>query len=315
MSIKIRSFGGPIVWLFRKYNSELTSKIALSFAAFCYKRHIKAYIDYYERQDEKPFFQNCMIETINRCNGTCEFCPANKKDESRPFKKMTEKMYYGIIQQLREINWHGKLYLNINNEPFIDVRLIKFAKYAKEQIPEIQTAVITNGTLLSLEKLDEMPGAIDEIVINDYGDKYILSKQHKNIYKYVKKNPKRFSNMSITINRRYGKEILATRAGNAPNKPKKNSTIDSPCIYPFLDFLIYPDGQVGMCCNDCKEISGFGNITKNSLLEIWHNKKFENLRSIMKSGRSSYSFCRDCDVVDVGEREAFIKEFLKNRSI
>lgn len=101
---------------------------------------------------------------------------------------------------------------------------------------------------------------------------------------------------------------MATRAGKAPNKPKKNNRINNPCIYPYTDLVIFPDGEVGMCCNDCFEETHFGNVRDNSLVEVWNNEKFTDLRNKMRNGRDSYLFCKECDVVDAGGREKLIKE-------
>ncbi len=311
MPVKIRSFGGPVTWALRKYHSDFTSKVMLSFTARQYSKSINSYIQYFITQEKPPVFANCMIETLNRCNGTCEFCPANRKDESRPLKKMPEEMFYDIIRQLRQMCWNGRIYLNINNEPFLDKRILTFAWYAKKELPDIPITIISNGTLLTLEKMNEMAGLIDELILNDYSDTYVLSGVHRAIYRHVKRHKNRFRQMHVTINRRYSREILATRAGSAPNKPLKNNTIDAPSIYPFLDLLIFPDGMVGMCCNDCKEITDFGNVTKNTLLEIWNNEKFNELRKAMTAGRSAYPFCTECDVVDAGEREEFIRRTLR----
>ena len=70
--------------------------------------------------------------------------------------------------------------------------------------------------------------------------------------------------------------------------------------------------MIGMCCNDCKEISDFGNVTKKTLLEIWTNEKFLKLRNSMMKGRNIYPFCRECDVVDAGGREKQIKQLKKS---
>ncbi len=312
MSIRIRSFGGPIIWMLRKHHSEFTSKVMLSYTAKQYNTLIGKYIAYFKSQETPPVFANCMVETMNRCNGTCEFCPANIHDEVRPFKKMPQELFENIIQQLKEHQWHGKLWLSINNEPFMDTRILEFANYAKEQLGEVEIALFSNGSLLTPEKMDEMVGKIDEITINDYSEKYALSERHKAIYDHVKKHPDRFKDMRITINRRYKKEILATRAGSAPNKPTKNNNVDTPCIYPFLDFLIFPDGKVGMCCNDCKEISNFGDVTQESIFDIWKNTKYQALRQAMIRGhRSFYAFCKECDVVDAGGREQQIKAYME----
>ena len=70
--------------------------------------------------------------------------------------------------------------------------------------------------------------------------------------------------------------------------------------------IIFPDGQVGMCCNDCKEITNFGNAESENLFDIWRNEKFKALREAMRKGRDNYGFCRECDVVDAGSREKVI---------
>lgn len=307
--VKINSFGGPLIWLLRKYRSTFTSRIMLKYVAGRYSDITEKYIEWFMRQKEPPLFFNVMIETVNRCNGKCEFCPANSRDEKRTYKKMTEECFYNIVAQLQGLNWHGKLFMCVNNEPFIDKRIIDFSKYVKEYLPEIQIVVISNGTLLTLKIMDELSGGVDQIVINDYSEKYRLSEKHKSIYKHVKKYRSRFSDMKITLNRRYTKEILATRAGSAPNKPKKNMNISIPCLYPFTDLIIFPDGKVGMCCNDCFEVTDFGNVNNQDLKAIWEGIEFTKVREAMIEGRN-YLFCKECDVLDAGERENEIRRVM-----
>ena len=311
MSVKINSFGGPLIWFFRKYYSNVTSKIMLKFVSNRYSKTADRYIRYFLSQDTPPLFQNVMLETINRCNGTCEFCPASKYTETRPYMKMPDEIYYKIIRQLKDIGWSGKLFMCVNNEPFMDKRIMEFSKYAKETIPGVSIAMISNGTLLTIEKMDAMAGIVDQIVINDYSEKYALSDTHRKIYQHIKGHPDRFASMNIVINRRYSKEVLATRAGNAPNKPIKNVEVNCPCVYPFTDLIIFPNGKVGICCNDCKEITDFGDVNQDSLIDIWKNDKFQKLRQAMTSGRMHYKFCEECDVLDAGERERYITELMR----
>lgn len=314
MAIRINNFGGPVVWMLRKHCSEFTSRIMLEAVSKRYSKNTDKFIRSFLEQEEPPMFRNVMIETINRCNGSCEFCPANKNAESRPFKRMADDMYHGIIDELSRIGWKGKLFLCVNNEPFIDNRIMDFSRYAKSVIPQVSIAMISNGTLLTVEKLDEMVGVVDQLTINDYSDKYVLTEGISAIYKYIRKHSDKFSGMNIVINRRYDKEILATRAGNAPNKKKKNVKVNTACLYPFTDLIIFPDGQVGMCCNDCMEVSHFGDISKDNLLDIWKNEKFQLLRKAVSTSREKYGFCKECDVIDAGEREEYIKRWLEERS-
>lgn len=50
-----------------------------------YQRHCKNRLKEGLLNDEFPLFKNIEIETINRCNGSCSFCPVNKKENQRPF--------------------------------------------------------------------------------------------------------------------------------------------------------------------------------------------------------------------------------------
>ena len=302
MSIKINSFGGPLVWLIRKYHSDFSSKIMLTVTEFARRKQISGYIDWFYSQPTTPDFKFLMLETINRCNGKCSFCPASVDAEKRAFKRMEDAMIHKIFSELSETGWSGDVFLNVNNEPFIDTRILRIAR----QFHELELGgvrIITNGTLLAVEKLQEIAEVADELIINDYSEQYRLTENIKQIYEYVKRNKQLFKNINIVINRRYSKEVLATRAGNAPNKPRKNNKISGPCIYPFTDLVIFPDGKVGMCCNDCMEITDMGNVNEESLMAIWRGKKLTEVREAVRKSRLNYSFCRECDVMDAGSRE------------
>ncbi len=314
MSIKIKSYGGIIIWCFRKRKSYVTSSIFLPIAAAMYKSAIDGYIKWFFEQPEIPCFKSVMIETINRCNGECAFCPANRRAEKREFKQMSNELFDTIIEQLKKKSWIGQIYLNVNNEPFIDKRILSFATKIREHLPKCEICIISNGTLLNVEIMKEMVPLVDSLVINNYSKRYRLNENIREIYKYVKRNETIFSNMKIVIKRRYSEEILATRAGNAPNKAVKNNKIKSACIYPFMDLVIFPDGKVGMCCNDCFEVTNFGDINTEDIMQIWQNEHFTKLRQAMRTGnRENYKFCKECDVVDAGSREEIIKNERKRQ--
>ena len=49
--------------------------------------------------DNVPVFTYIGIETINRCNGKCSFCPVNIKQPQRPYAKMTDEIFNSIINR------------------------------------------------------------------------------------------------------------------------------------------------------------------------------------------------------------------------
>ena len=79
-----------------------------------------------------PQMNSIEIETINRCNNDCSFCPVSKGNDIREYKKMSEELYHQIIDQLSDMDYRGYISLFSNNEPLLDVRIFDFLKYAKE---------------------------------------------------------------------------------------------------------------------------------------------------------------------------------------
>lgn len=307
MSIRVNSFGGPLVWFFRKHCSYFTSKVMLSYVEKTREKWTTNYIKRFNNLEETPLFQFVMLETVNRCNGECDFCPANKHAEKRPYMKMSDETIDKVINGLKEISFKGTIFPQVNNEPFLDKRMPDILRKIKSELPKCKIVIITNGTVLTGEKLLHLASYIDECVINDYSERYALSEHIRDIYRFVKTHREDFKDVNVIINRRYSHEILATRAGSAPNKKKKNNNVSAPCIYPFSDMIIFPNGNVGICCNDCFETTSFGNVNEEALVKIWRSESYKNVRKAMEKGREVIAFCQNCDVMDAGSRENALK--------
>ena len=99
MSIRINSFGGIGIWFLRKKASYITSRLALEIADKRYARNVQQYVKRFQEK-EIPVFRMVNIETVNRCNGKCAFCPANIYEEKREYKTMSETLFYKIIMEL-----------------------------------------------------------------------------------------------------------------------------------------------------------------------------------------------------------------------
>ena len=97
----------------------------------------------------------------------------------------------------------------------------------------------------------------------------------------------------ITISNRAGSVSLKNDAFElkALEEPLKQ-----PCYYPFYKVLIDHNGDVLMCSNDWKKEKPMGNLSKESLLEIWSNKKFLDLRKKLLNSDRNHKPCNVCDV-------------------
>ncbi|WP_289301762.1 radical SAM/SPASM domain-containing protein [Sporofaciens musculi] len=241
-----------------------------------------------------PVFSSIEIEVINRCNGECPFCPVNKHTDPRKLLKMDEKLFRKIIDELGELNYSGRLALHSNNEPFLDSRIIEFAKYAREKVPKAFLYMYTNGTLLTIEKFNAIIPYLDRIVIDNYNDDLKLHENAKNINDLCKNDRKLDKKVEIHVRKIH--EVLDTRGGQSPNNNKRK-TYNMSCILPYKQMIIRPDGKTSLCCNDPYGKYTLADVNKMSLREAWHSKRAEKIRHSLRKNRAGISLCRFCDTI------------------
>ncbi len=259
-----------------------------------------------ELKKNKYLFKYIEIETINRCNGECKFCPVNKNIDSRVYKKMDENIYLSIIDQLAEMDYDGFLALFSNNEPFIDTRITEFVKIAREKVPKAILYLYSNGTLLSLEKFEEIIKYLDFIQIDNYSPENGKMKNIIEIEDYVKNNNLEQKYRYFEIN---NDAIRLSRGGNSPNSQVYYVT-EVPCALPFIQMVIRPDGKVSLCCNDALGQNTLGDVTKQSLKDIWFGEKYEKYRNQLLKGRENIKTCKYCNSND--KREMWGKALLQD---
>jgi len=239
-----------------------------------------------------PLFGLVELETQNRCNGSCNFCPVNKNDDIRPYAKMTDELFEKIMSELRELNYSGTLSLFCNNEPFLDTRLEGFAKIAREYLPKARIQIYTNGTVLKLERFIEIIQYLDVMVIDNYNDELKWHDTVIAIREYIKKNPELKSKVKIRMHKESA--IMSTRGGQAPNS-REIKTLPISCLLPFYHMVIRPDGKISLCCNDAWGKYTLGDVSQQSLEEVWYNDAFTEIRSKVREGRDTLELCKYCD--------------------
>lgn len=247
---------------------------------------------------EQGIFDHVEIETVNRCNGNCNFCPVSVKHDSREFKIMDRQLFESIINQLAEMNYRGKLALFSNNEPFLDSDIIDKHKYARTKLPNTRMHLFTNGTLLTIEKFVEIMKYLDELIIDNYQQELKLIKPCLEIQEYCKEYPELKKRVTIVL--RKPNEILSSRGGDAPNKKELKSYPKAKCVLPFRQLIIRPDGKVSLCCNDPLGKNTLGDVSKQSLQEIWYGDKFKMVRECLNKGRGHWKHCEFCDAFGIG---------------
>ena len=125
-----------------------------------------------------PWFSHVELETLNRCNGGCEFCPVNRNAVQRPLARMSESLFEDILRQLAAIRYNKGLSLYSNNEPLLATRMPDFAALAKKRPPRAYLKLYTNGTLLTLDLFRQIVPHLDKLTVNNYNP---IPEMHENI--------------------------------------------------------------------------------------------------------------------------------------
>lgn len=244
------------------------------------------------------------IETLNRCNGDCDFCPVNRRLDKREYKVMDESLFYSIISQLKELDYNGYISAYSNNEPLLDKRIFDFVEHIKNELPQARNFFFTNGILLTLDKFKKLIKNLDYMVIDNYyeGEKALYS-NIKEVAQYCLKNPELREKVKIQV---IDKHMLRNnRAGNAKNR-KHIYRIKSSCLWPFSQMVIRPTGELSLCCNDALGQMTMGDLTKEKLIDVWRGKKYEGIRKSLLESRQNIKLCYDCDSFGLNKRDTVL---------
>jgi len=131
-------------------------------------------------------FDRVEIETISRCNNTCEFCPVNRRVDPRPGRLMTEQLFDRIIGMLGERRFSGGFALFSNNEPLLDPRIEDLAARARKALPDAYHYLYTNGTLLTVDRFVRLMPSLHHLTINNYANDGRLLPPVREVYEYAK---------------------------------------------------------------------------------------------------------------------------------
>ncbi len=246
----------------------------------------------------QPLFDNIEVETINRCNGNCTFCPVNHNADPREKKIMSRELFEHIVFQLEEMNYSGRFTTYSNNEPLLDERIVDFNHFARKHLPNARMHMFTNGTLMTLDKFIALTDVLDELIIDNYHQQLKLIKPCEQIKEYCEMHPE--LKKKVTISLRKPQEILTTRGGTAPNRKELMEYGKERCVLPFKQMIVRPDGKISLCCNDALGRFTLGDASKERLIDIWYGSRFQMVRKCLYEGRDNWGECRNCDTFMIG---------------
>jgi radical SAM protein with 4Fe4S-binding SPASM domain len=277
--------------------------------------------------------QGLMVEITSICDSKCIHCPREAMD--RPMRPMDFNLFKRLVDQAAELkipefypNGFGELMTIKDPSPYLD--------YLNSKEHKFRIILNTNAFRMTEEKIEMLikakvyllniciDGATAEVT-EKIRINLKLADIEKNILRLMEIRKQRNLDyprirvgMVVLPQNRHevepflqkwrgkvdfvGVDGYSNRAGSLTGKfsaPEGEAPAAAPsqtCVLPFKDLNIWSDGKAVICCNDWNEEQVIGDITKQSLLEIWHGEAARKVRELHAKGAGDQlEICKKCN--------------------
>lgn len=268
-------------------------------------------------------FKKIYIEITNICNLSCSFCSKEKRvKEMISLNRMEE-----ILMKIND--YTDYIYLHVKGEPLLHPELDKILDLCERYHKKVN--ITTNGTLLketkeilkhpivrqiniSLHSENEKQNYLEDIfqTVEELHDKII-------VYRFWTISKAGFNEKSTEIvdkiiNYYHLSSKIVDKINNMNHIPirdhlyidkaekfiwpniKNDYYEEEGYCYALKDQLaILVDGTVVPCCLDSEGVIILGNIYKNSLQEIIHGKRYQEMKTAFCNQKRVEELCKHCN--------------------
>ena len=272
-----------------------------------------------------------LMETINVCNARCVMCGIDFDSKEKAviaddlFDKITEEVF-GHKDHVE------KVMLYLDGEPLLDKKIhLKIKKMKDAGIKNVNIA--TNASLLDDQKAEQLINAgLDQVYITldsmkkDVYEAIRIGLKFEKVYENIKGfisirnklNPKLSIRIQMILQennyteaddfKSYWTGILNNNDQVAVQKSHNwGSAVDVmkygdenrvnhiPCIALWGTFVFHLNGDVPLCCMDTNDKVLLGNLTTQSIAEIWKGERLREIRKKHIDGkRNEITICDGC---------------------
>jgi wyosine [tRNA(Phe)-imidazoG37] synthetase (radical SAM superfamily) len=276
-----------------------------------------------------PKNNDMRFEVTTKCNYNCVICPREKL--TRKKETMSFELFKNLFDKIiAETDQYDTLTFPGMGEPLLDDSLDDKIRYIKKVKPSMDILLLTNGSLLSLDRfLGLQRFGLTSVRVSLYGtnpknynrvhgitNKGMFEKVKNNLLQIVKIKKK--TKLYLTYNIVEGDncshlqewidfwkdrvdllEVWKPHNWVTGRKYRKiqNEKLKT-CNRPFSGPLqVQVDGTVNMCCFDFDGKLTIGDLKCQSLKDIFKSSAYEKIRQCHQTGDFSGSglICEDCD--------------------
>lgn len=273
-----------------------------------------------------------QIQTITGCNANCIFCPNAKTRRNIPRgRRMDWDLYRSIVDQSIALGIR-RYSVYLMNEPMLDRELPKRVAYVSARIKKPQYVKVTSHGGLLTERmarglldsgLNKLKISVQSLNPKTYRDimGLELAKALRNIDRLLElkkqggyKLPRLEIVMVDSIQthneipniRRYWQErdiklYIEPVENRADQQNIRDSAIGARQLKAFSwcrrlmeQIYILYDGRMVQCCADWEQRSVMGDLTRESLADIWHGERYSDYRDRFAAGDVKGMICACC---------------------
>lgn len=262
------------------------------------KKQEKAFIEQVDTSDPLSSLLTVEINTTELCNRKCVFCPRYDKNvyPNRNLN-MTVETAELIGKNLNINNYKGKISFSGFSENFINKKFVDIVAKLREYLPDSLFECNTNGDFVTENYVQRLYDAgLNLLYINLYDGIDQIEKFDKIMKPFDKEKYKYRAHYSQAD---YGLN-LNNRGGSITWLGMDEQSVEElegkPCHYPFYKMFVDWNGDVIFCSNDWQKEIKVGNMTKQTLEEVWLGEKLNIERRRLVKGDRSKSPCNKCSV-------------------
>lgn len=244
-----------------------------------------------------------QVETTNICNAHCVFCP---HDRFKEFGTMSDELWDKIVSEAACLSGLQTFIPMLTGEPFCDKQILSRIRHARERLPKVMIQLYTNGGLLTeaiLEELAAVPQFFLNISLNglkpEIREHLMGLKDWVHVVRMARyaqqiKLPTRVTMVAypelhekdLSDFNAVGGVAIQYQSWAGQQYPYERKRWTS-CPRALSHMTVRYDGSANLCCFDPFGKVSFGNVTEQTLEEIWQGRARREYRESHQVGQGN----------------------------
>lgn len=269
-----------------------------------------------DSENQPPPF--CVqVELTEGCNLRCQFCGLNGiRGKDNNFKFMTVDVANRIAKLLAKAGWRSRIEFAMHGEPSLNPRHLDIVSSFRSHLPNNHLMMTSNGGGFVKSPTDQVDTALESLnvlALDWYENVQLVPKilaaykgmhevrrypQDRTANPHTRRAP---TNRLFVVIQDIAKATTGTHASlnnhAGCGAPKNDRAQGKRCAKPFRELSVRWDGTVAVCCNDWRGEYQCGDLTKQTLEQVWNGTAFKAARRKLYHGLRDFGPCAGCDAL------------------